>query len=104
MRRCPTLFTAVLLLLVLGGIPIARGDDKAASNDLSKIQPPGGVPLPIFEPEGPVSVDVLNKVRKRLEAVPKTTSRSGWSNWNGLLARNSKMAFQVQDRYAVRTS
>jgi hypothetical protein len=71
MRHRPTLFTAVLLLLVLGGILIAQGDDKPASNDLGKIQPPGGVPLPIFGPEGRVSVDVLNKVKKRLEAVPE---------------------------------
>jgi hypothetical protein len=70
MRHRPTLFTAVLLLLFLGGIPVARGDDKPASKDLGKIQPPGGVPLPVVGPEGRFTVDGLNKVRKRLEAVP----------------------------------
>ena len=45
MRHSPTLFPAVLLLLFLGGIHVAQGDDKPTSKDLSKIQPPGGVPL-----------------------------------------------------------
>jgi len=71
MRHSPTLFTAVLLLLFLGGINVAQGDDKPTSKDLGKIQPPGGVPLPIVGPEGRITVDLLNKVRKRLEAVPK---------------------------------
>jgi hypothetical protein len=71
MRHSPTLFTAVLLLLFLGGIHVAQGDDKPTSKDLGKIQPPGGVPLPIVGPEGAYTVDGLNKVRKRLEAVPK---------------------------------
>jgi hypothetical protein len=72
MRHSPTLFTAVLLLLFLGGIPVARGDDKPTSKDLGKIQPPGGVPLPLFGgPGNRITVDELNKVRKRLEAVPK---------------------------------
>jgi hypothetical protein len=69
MRRSPPLFTAVLLLF-LGGIPVARGDDKPTSKDLAKIQPPGGVPLPVVGPRGEYTVDGLNKVRKRLEAVP----------------------------------
>ena len=43
-----TLFTAVLLLRFLGGIHVAQGDDKPASKDLGKIQPPGGVPLPLW--------------------------------------------------------
>lgn len=72
MRHSPTLFTAVLLLLFRGGINVAQGDDKPTSNDLGKIQPPGGVPLPLFKPGTTTfGVDQLNKVRKRLEAVPK---------------------------------
>jgi hypothetical protein len=72
MRHSPTLFTAVLLLLFLGGIPVARGDDKPASKDLGKIQPPAGVPLPLVKPgTTTIGVDQLNKVRKRLEAVPE---------------------------------
>jgi hypothetical protein len=57
--------------LLLGDIHVAQGDDKPTSKDLSKIQPPGGVPLPIVGPQGEYTVDGLNKVRKRLEAVPK---------------------------------
>jgi hypothetical protein len=69
MRHSPTLFTAVLLFL--GGIPVARGDDKPTSNDLGKIQPPGGTPLLLEEPGRPgIKVELLNKVRKRLEAAP----------------------------------
>ena len=72
MRHSPTLFTAVLLLLFLGGIPVAQGDDKPTSKDLGKIQPPGGVPLPLVRPgTTAISVDELNKARKRLEAVPE---------------------------------
>jgi hypothetical protein len=71
MRHSPTPFTAVLLLLFLGGIHVAPGDDKPTSKDLVKIPPPGGVPLPVVGPEGRFTVDGLNKVRKRLEAVPK---------------------------------
>ena len=67
MRHSPPLLPALLLLLLLGDIHFAQGDDKPMSKDLSKIQPPGGVPLPIVA-EGKYS---LNKVRKRLEAVPK---------------------------------
>jgi hypothetical protein len=71
MRHSPTLFTAVLLLVFLGGIHAAQGDDQPASKDLGRIQPPGGVPLPVVGPGGRYTVDGLNKVRKRLEAVPK---------------------------------
>jgi hypothetical protein len=71
MRHSPPLFPALLLLLLLGDIHVAQGDDKPTSKDLSKIQPPGGVPLPIVGPQGEYTVDGLNKVRKRLEAVPK---------------------------------
>jgi hypothetical protein len=71
MRYSSTLFAAVLLLLSLGGIPVAQGDDRPPSKDLGKIQPPGGAPLPVVGPEGRYTVDGLNKARKRLEAVPK---------------------------------
>jgi hypothetical protein len=73
MRHSPTLSIAILLFLCLflGVIPVARGEDKPTSNDLGKIQPPGGVPLPVVGPEGQYTVDGLNKVRRRLEAVPK---------------------------------
>jgi len=71
MRRCPTRFTAILLLPFLGGMHVARGDDQPASKDLGRIRPPGGVPLPVVGPEGQYTVDGLNKVGKRLEAVPK---------------------------------
>lgn len=70
MRHSPTLFTAFLLLLFLGGIPVARGGDKPPSKDLGKIQPPGGVPLPIWGPAGQITVDGLNKAKERLESVP----------------------------------
>jgi hypothetical protein len=74
-RRCfamshsPTLFSVVFLLL--GGIPVVRGDDKSTPNDLGKIQPPGGVPLLIFGPKGEATVDGIEKARKRLESVPQ---------------------------------
>ena len=49
-----------------------KGDDKPAPKDLGKIEPPGGVPLPLVKPgTNSIGVDQLNKVRKRLEAVPK---------------------------------
>jgi hypothetical protein len=71
MRHRPTFFTPVLLLLFLGGINVAQGDDKPMSIDLRKIEPPGGVPLPVVKPgTSEIGVDELNKVRKRLEAVP----------------------------------
>jgi hypothetical protein len=71
MRHGATLFPTVLLLF-LGGTPVAQGDDKPTSKDLGKIQPPGGVPLPLVRPgTTAIGVDELNKVRKRLEAVPK---------------------------------
>src|SRR5262249_25183365 len=71
MRHSPTLFTPVLLLLFLGGIHVAQGDDKPTSNGLGNIQPPGGTPLPLEEPGRPgIKVELLKKVRKRLEAAP----------------------------------
>jgi hypothetical protein len=70
MRHSPTLFTGVLLLF-LGGILVTWGDDKPTSKDLGRIQPPGGVPLPVVGPKGEYTVDGLNKARRRLESVPQ---------------------------------
>jgi hypothetical protein len=71
MRHSPTVFTPVLLLLFLAGINVAQRDDKPTSNDLGNIQPPGGTPLPVEEPGRPgLKVELLDKVRKRLEAAP----------------------------------
>jgi RNA polymerase sigma factor (sigma-70 family) len=43
-----------------------------SSKDLRRIEPPGGVPLPIVKPgTNEIGVDELNKVSKRLEAVPE---------------------------------
>jgi hypothetical protein len=67
MRHLPTLFAALLLL----GLHVAQGNDKPASKDLGKIQPPGGVPLPLVKAgTKAIGVDELNKVKERLEAVP----------------------------------
>ncbi len=70
MRHNSRCFTAVLLLMLLACIHVAHGDDKPASKELRKIQPPGGVPLPVVGPNGVYTVDGLNKTRSRLEAVP----------------------------------
>ncbi len=70
MRHRPTLCTAVLLLL-LGGLPVAPGDDKPTAKDLATIRPPGGAPLPLEEPGKPgIKGELLNRVRDRLEAAP----------------------------------
>lgn len=67
----PILFSVVLLPLFLGGIQVARGDDKPSPEDLRKIQPPGGTPLLLEEPGRPgIQVELLTKVRRRLEAAP----------------------------------
>jgi len=50
---------------------VAQGDDKPTSNDLGKIQPPGGVPLPLGAPGTPITVDFGRKAKKRLEAAEK---------------------------------
>jgi RNA polymerase sigma factor (sigma-70 family) len=53
--------------------PAPKGSrrDKRPPLDLGKIRPPGGVPLPLVKPgTTEIGVDELNKVRKRLEAVP----------------------------------
>jgi hypothetical protein len=71
MRPGSTCFTAVLLLLFLGGIHVAQGDDKPTSKDLGAIRPPGGVPLRVSAGPGTaISVDYLKQATKRLEAVP----------------------------------
>jgi hypothetical protein len=70
MRHSPTLFAAVLLLLFLGGIRATQGDDKLRSTDLGKIQPPGGVPLDYGRPGTPITVDAVEKAKKRLESAP----------------------------------
>lgn len=71
MRPSSTRFTAVPLLLFLGGIHVAHGDDKPTSKGLSTIQPPGGVPLRVSAGPGTkISVDFLRQATKRLEAVP----------------------------------
>jgi hypothetical protein len=72
MRHRPSLVTEVVLLLFLVGSAVAQGDDKPALKDLRQIRPPGGVPLPLVKPgTTEIGVEELNKVRKRLEAVPK---------------------------------
>jgi hypothetical protein len=70
MRYGPLHLLALLLFVFLGGVPVAQGDDKPTSKDLGRIQPPGGTPLLIVGPQGEYTVDGLNKVRRRLEAVP----------------------------------
>jgi hypothetical protein len=70
MRYRPTLWAAASLLLFLGGIPVARGDDKPKPKGLGTIPPPGGVPLPLGRPGTPITVDYLNKAKERLEAAP----------------------------------
>jgi hypothetical protein len=71
MRHGPNLLTPVLLLLFLAGVYVAQGGDKPKSNDLGNIQPPGGAPLPLEEPGKPgIKVELLDKVRERLEAAP----------------------------------
>lgn len=69
MRHSFTRFAAVLLLC-LGGIHVAQGDDKPTSKDLSTIQPPGGVPLRVNRRGKEISVEYLNQATKRLESAP----------------------------------
>ena len=71
MRPRPIRFTGVLLLLFLGGILVAQGNDQPTSKDLSTIRPPGGVPLRVSAgPGAEISVDYLKMVTERLQAVP----------------------------------
>jgi hypothetical protein len=70
MRCILTAFNVALPILLLVSSPIVRGDDKPTPNDLSKIRPPGGVPLPVVGPEGRITVEGLEMAKKRLEAVP----------------------------------
>jgi hypothetical protein len=59
----------LLLAFLLLGTHAAQGDDK---KDLGKVQPPGRVPLRLVKPgTNAIGVDELNKVRTRLEAVPR---------------------------------
>lgn len=71
MRHRLALFTAVLLLLFLGGFQVARGDDPPAATDLTKIQPPGGVPLNFGKPGEPISTEAIRRATQRLEAAPE---------------------------------
>jgi hypothetical protein len=64
------LFSPVWQGDLLAGINFASRDDKLTSTDLGKIRPPGGAPLPIVGPDGEITVDGLDRVGKRLEAVP----------------------------------
>lgn len=70
MRHSPSRFTAVLLLLFLGGIHVAQGDDKPTSNDLGKIQPPGGVPLDLGRKGEEIRPNGIKEATRRLEAAP----------------------------------
>jgi hypothetical protein len=70
MRHSPTLFPAVLLLLLLGDLDVTQGHDKTTSKDLGKIEPPGGVPLDFGRPGTPIKVDALKRAKKRLESAP----------------------------------
>jgi hypothetical protein len=49
-------------------IPIA---EYLQGNDLGKIKPPGGVPLPLGRPGTPITVDYGIKASKRLESAPR---------------------------------
>jgi hypothetical protein len=54
------------------GDPKPPRDTKPPSKDLSKIEPPGGVPLPLVEPgTNKIGVEQLEKVKKRLESFPE---------------------------------
>lgn len=70
MRHSLTHFTAVLVVLFLGGNQVARGADKPTAKDLGKIQPPGGAPLLPGEPGTEISVDFIKQANKRLESAP----------------------------------
>jgi hypothetical protein len=64
------LFNATWKGDLLMGIHFAPPDGKSESSDLGKIRPPGGVPLFLGGPGRPISVDGIERVRQRLEAVP----------------------------------
>jgi hypothetical protein len=55
---------------LLRGIDFARHGERLAPNDLGKIRPPGGVPLFFGGPGSEISVDGVERARRRLEAVP----------------------------------
>jgi hypothetical protein len=58
-----------------GKKPVAEKPQEGnnrSSKDLSKVEPPGGVPLPLVEPgTNKIGVDQLSKVRERLRSVPE---------------------------------
>src|SRR5215831_1492833 len=70
MHRCPVLFTASSLLVILASICLSGAEDKPMSRDLGKVQPPGGVPLPLGKPGTAITVDYTAKASKRLESAP----------------------------------
>jgi hypothetical protein len=74
MRHSPTLFTALLLLLILGDIHVTQGDDKPTSKDLGKIQPPGGAPIR-SEREPAITVEMGRKITRRLESAEKDLAK-----------------------------
>jgi hypothetical protein len=61
---------AVVLLPLPGEIDVARGNDKPARKNLSEIQPPGGIPVSFGGPGKPITLDGVEKARRRLEAAP----------------------------------
>jgi hypothetical protein len=64
-------FRAFILLMPLTMVPVGGGDDAPTLSDLSKILPPGGAPLPLTKPgERGIRVELLNRVRSRLENTP----------------------------------
>jgi hypothetical protein len=63
------LFSATWQGDLLAGIHFVPRHERPASKDLGKIRPPGGVPLICSGRE--ITVAALDKVRQRLEAVPK---------------------------------
>lgn len=71
MRPGLTRLTGVLLVLFLGGIPVAEGDDKPMPKDLVKIRPPGGAPLRPGRRGAEIGVEYLKQAGKRLEAGEK---------------------------------
>jgi hypothetical protein len=68
--RCCSLLCVYSLVAFLAQ-PAFGGDDTPASKRLAKIKPPGGVPLPLEKPGVPgIQVELLNRVRSRLENAP----------------------------------
>jgi len=74
-----------------------RNERKPARTDLSKIQPPGGVPL--FPSKAPITVDSLEKVKKRLESAPAEVL----DKWVGELERIMDKKLEGLSKLASRT-